>query len=94
MVDEIIFLTVALASIMWDLDVTEQTSDKLFEILKNPEIYAPKITLTLKTTPPDAFPELQDLLTYWHKHSEAAISAGNFKKAKLTAIAKFFEEYK
>ena len=94
MVDEIIFLTVALASIMWDLDVTEQTSDKLFEILKNPEIYAPKITLTLKTIPADAFPELQSVFTYWHGHSEGVILTGNFKKAKLKVIAKFFEEYK
>ena len=94
MVNEIIFVTVALAYMMWELDVTEHNTNKLFEILKKPKIYAPEITLALKAAPPDAFPELQGVLAYWREHSGKAIAAGNFKKAKLYAIEKFYGGYK
>ena len=94
MMDEIIFVTATLAFMILRLHVPEQTSNRLFEILRNPEVYAPKITSALKDASSDAFPELHDEFSFWHESSEKIITAGNFNKATLNAIEKFFVEYK
>jgi len=94
MVDETIFVTVALAYMMAEIAEQEQNSKKLFEILGQPGVYYAKITSALKTASPDAFPGLQDIFNYWYEHSEKAVAAGNYKKSRVNGAAKFFREFK
>ena len=94
MIDEIIFVTVALAYMMWEFDVADQTHHDLFEILENPKTHAMEISFALKSAPPEAFPELQGEFAYWYKHCLREIYNDNFKNAKLNDIVKFYGEYK
>ena len=94
MVNEIVFVTVALAYMMMRIDVENQDRNKLFEILAQPQVYTAKITSELKAQPPDALPGLQDIINYWYKHSEKAVAAGNFNKKLVNGARKFFTEFK
>lgn len=94
MVDETIFVTVALAYMIAEIDEPEQNSKKLFEILGQPGVHAAKITSVLKAVSPDAFPGLHEIFNYWYEHSEKAVAAGNFKKSRVNGAANFFREFK
>jgi len=93
-VNETIFTAAALAYLMIGFEEKEQTSPKLFEILGQPEKYASKITAVLRAASADTFPDLQEVIEYWFKHSEKAIAAGNYKKDRLNGAARFFREFK
>jgi ribonucleotide reductase beta subunit family protein with ferritin-like domain len=92
--EETSFATVALIYMIKTVESNLQTTVTLFDMFKRPEVYATKISETLRSLTPKDFPDLQNTIAYWFESVEALALSGELDTSELKTICTLFEELK
>jgi hypothetical protein len=92
--EETSYAVVSLIYMMKSVESNLQTTVTLFDMLKRPEFYATKISVTLSSLTPEDFPALQNEIAYWLNCCEAPALSGELDTSHLKKICEFFEDVK